>query len=341
MTTGSFTFAAKHRRDLTDVDVLDLYAPLIDSCGLGSIVRYRLVSFDIGTNADGTFDELRARLEKGAPGGFSIETDAGFHLGFVHLSGTEEWSAWHSGIKLDRPMLLDVVGLCEKLFRLADPPSSIRLSRDERDLRVFPRPPIAEQCHVVTTTEVEVAAAYDDARVFWAQWDHVYESGERRLCIRASKDVDIENYLGRTFEGNFELARHARPHLTKYGLADARLLKKLDSVYGAVWTLGPHSEEKAGMPALTFVGHDINADVFHYTGLIERDGKEERGRVQLREIYEVHDRCYTDAGDAAPGRVHVLFLDEWMARQERRPLRDVGARVFFYAKDGTKVEVTD
>jgi len=39
--------------------------------------------------------------------------------------------------------------------------------------------------------------------------------------------------------------------------------------------------------------------------------------------------------------VRIVFLEEWMAR-ERRPLLDVGARVFFMdRKTGDLVEITD
>ena len=151
----------------------------------------------------------------------------------------------------------------------------------------------------------------------------------------------MHDYLARTFEGNYALARVAKPGLTKYGLPDRRVRKRLETEYPDFWELGPFEEEKAGLPALTLVGRDPATDTIHYTGFIERDGKEEHGRVQIRELIDVKDQGFSEAGDRIPGRVHVVFLDEWMARQERRPLRDVGARVFFYAKDGTKVEVTD
>jgi hypothetical protein len=40
--------------------------------------------------------------------------------------------------------------------------------------------------------------------------------------------------------------------------------------------------------------------------------------------------------------VRIVFPEEWMARRERRPLLDVGARVFFMdRKTGSDIEIKD
>ena len=64
----------------------------------------------------------------------------------------------------------------------------------------------------------------------------------------------------------------------------------------------------------------------------------------IREIHEV--RALVKAKQDREGRpvdtVRIVFLEEWMARRERRPLLDVGARVFFMdPKTGRDVEITD
>jgi hypothetical protein len=69
-----------------------------------------------------------------------------------------------------------------------------------------------------------------------------------------------------------------------------------------------------------------------------------RDALVLREIHEV--RALVKAKQDRVGRpvdtVRVLFAEEWMARRERRPLLDVGARVFFMdPKTGSDVEIKD
>jgi len=342
MTMGNFAFTAQHRNTLTDVEIFDLYAGLCASRSLGEVTHFWLKEFTDNELVPGNADIVRARLKERPRGLFQFRVATGVELSLVLEAGSPRvWAVHERSMKLDAANLERVIGLCEALFRLPDPPSFIGLARDEHDLWVIPKPPIARLRHAVSTTEDEVRAAYDDPSVFWSAWSTVLEAGDRRLCIRAANESEVRNYLARTFNDNMALAHHARPGLTEYRLPDLRLQKRLQKEYSDWWELGPVADEKAGLPALTFLGHDPSADVFHYSGFIQRDGKEENGRVQLRELIEVKDRCYSDEGEDAPGRVHVVFLEEWMARQERRPLLDVGARVFYYAKDGTKVEVTE
>jgi hypothetical protein len=66
--------------------------------------------------------------------------------------------------------------------------------------------------------------------------------------------------------------------------------------------------------------------------------------VLVREIYYVRDLVRTKRDPA--GRpvevVRINFDEEWMARQERRPLLDAGARVYFRgSKAGELIEIKD
>ena len=65
-----------------------------------------------------------------------------------------------------------------------------------------------------------------------------------------------------------------------------------------------------------------------------------RHPVDLSVFIDVHD---VDPSRGRPvDTVRIVFLEEWMARRERRPLLDVGARVFFMdPRTGRDVEVTD
>ena len=62
----------------------------------------------------------------------------------------------------------------------------------------------------------------------------------------------------------------------------------------------------------------------------------------IREIHEV--RWIVGSKKDRAGNpvdcVRIVFLEEWMARHERRPLLDVGARIFFMnRKTGDLVEI--
>lgn len=342
MTTGRFRFNARHQGTLTDVEVFDLYARLCAECSLGDVTHFWLEEFTSNDMVPGRSDSIRARLNERPRGLFQFRVATGLEFSLVLEAGSPRlWSVRERTMKLDAANLERLIGLCEALFRLSDPPTFIGLDREERDVRFVPSPPLARHRHVMMTNDAEAGEMYDEPKLFWRVWDTVLEAGDRRLCVRGRRAAELHDFIVRAFEGNVLLAHHARPGMTEYGLPDARLRQKLEKEYGPWWVLGPREEEKAGMPALTLVGHDPNANTIHYTGLIEREGKEESGRVQVRELYELDRLRYDEDGEPVPGRVHVLFLDEWMARQERRPLLDVGARVFYYAKDGTKVEVTD
>ena len=76
---------------------------------------------------------------------------------------------------------------------------------------------------------------------------------------------------------------------------------------------------------------------------IAKGGPDPR-HVLIQEIHEV--RALVKAKKDREGRpvdtVRVVFAEEWMARRERRPLLDVGARVFFMdPKTGSDLEIKD
>jgi hypothetical protein len=36
-----------------------------------------------------------------------------------------------------------------------------------------------------------------------------------------------------------------------------------------------------------------------------------------------------------------VFIEEWMAQSEKRPLLDIGCKLFYYAPDGVLQEIVD
>jgi hypothetical protein len=56
----------------------------------------------------------------------------------------------------------------------------------------------------------------DTSYDFWKVWDRVQRVGDHRVCIRALANLDVESWLGRTFESTTHLARTAEPKRTIY-----------------------------------------------------------------------------------------------------------------------------
>lgn len=342
MSVGTFAFGASYPGSVAAVDLATAVAKAITTSELGTVVGYRVSDSPGDKMVSGSLDDLLTGLKRPTPSGkkgnFEIATSSGFDFVFSRSSEKPNWWVYYFDRKLDAPQLLLMGRFAEALFRSELPCTYVQLERTEKSLAFVPKPPIAGHRHIVVTDEDEVARSYDDPALFWRQWTPVHESGPRRLCMRALDSNETAKYLGRTFAGTMALARNAKPGLTEYGIP-----LKYDRNLREFWEPGPFSEEKAGLPALTFVGHDPKTDLYEYTGYIERNN-DEHGHVLAKELCDLNEIYYSKEdgkGGLVAGRVHVVFLEEWMARQERRPLRDVGARVFFLGRAGEPVEVSD
>jgi hypothetical protein len=214
---------------------------------------------------------------------------------------------------------------------------SAAVERQATSMTTFvPEPPIAAANHAVLVTDAQVAAAYDDPKTFWKMWK-VESIGTWKLCTRALDDIDEDRWLARTFESTMALVRAARPGLTKYGVA------RWKPEMAAWWEFGDYHDEKAGYPALAPLDYDEATRTYDMIGFITKTplekGGEEPRHVLVREIYFVRDlvRSKRDPAGRPVETVRITFDEEWMARQERRPLLDAGARVFYLG--GT--ELTD
>jgi hypothetical protein len=95
---------------------------------------------------------------------------------------------------------------------------------------------------------------------------------------------------------------------------------------------------EAGAAGLEPVGYSAAEQLLEYSCVVQ-NGE----HLQGWEIYAVKN--IVDRGQTSDGRraktVRVVFLDERAARQEKRPLLDVGCRVFATADDGSLKELTD
>lgn len=199
-------------------------------------------------------------------------------------------------------------------------------------LEFAPSPPIAKGNYAVLTTDAQVAAAYDDPAVFWASWDKIEDVKGHKLCTRALRALRDEYWLGETFEASMAMARAARPHLTEFPWI------QLTGVEGPWWDFGDVQDEKAGWPMLDLVGYEPRTETVELAAKPGHDG-----HVLLQEIDTI--RQLVSRGktrDKKPVKcVRVVFLDEATARVEKRPLLDVGAKVYYMGKQAELVELTE
>jgi hypothetical protein len=325
------------------------YARCMREAGRGEIVAYSLPGMD-GENIQGTERQLKEKLQALRPdqGHFfalvmSDEMEMIFSRG---TGGRKVWDIDATYRSEDRRPDVAWMGAMTSIAMQAVRIQGFHfavLRRDRAWTDFMPEPPLARTNHVVTTTEAQVAERYDDPGAFFSMWDRVEKVGDVRVCIRGLDCLTEHDWLAKTFESTMELARIAKPKLTYYNVPH------FHKPFAAWWEYGDLiSEEKAGYPALTLSGYDPRTKTLEFAGYItntplERGGRDPR-HVLIREIHEVRWIVGTkkDRAGNPVDCVRIVFPEEWMARRERRPLLDVGARVFFMdRRTGNDIEIDD
>lgn len=324
------------------------YGRSLQDAGFGTIVRYAVAGMG-GDSLRGSERDLERRLMELTaenPHYFMMETEDHTRFSFSRGEGGRKGWRIENYPSEEVPTEAWMNAMTKLIIASAGMPGFdfAVLARHETSWAGFPpMPPLARYNHVVTVTEAEVADAYEDPGSFWKCWDRVERVGEQRVCIRALDKLDVESWLGWTFESTMHLARIAKPNRTIY-----RTPGDVRPAFAPWWEYGDIiAEERAGYRALSLVGYDPSTRTVEYAGFctdtdIARGGPDPRN-VLIREIHEI--RALVKAKKDADGRpvdaVRVVFPEEWMARRERRPLRDVGARVYFMGAKGNDIEVTD
>jgi hypothetical protein len=334
---------AKHATSISPRALADVYVDVLGTLRLGPIVSIRLASSKWRA---GTREELSSELERVG------ETTHFVGMGFADGTqltchrdpAVEAAKQWSVSVSREGPPTESWLQTITKIARAAVTMSGFEVAflgrHSARGMAFVPSPPLARSFHLVTTTDSQVAERYDDPAVFWQVWTTIERLGETRLCIRHLDALEEEDWLARTFEQTMELARHAKPGLTYYD-KDPYWYPP----YAPWWEPGDYQDEKAGYPALTLVGYIAESKTVEFTGYITKQPMQEGGEaprhVLITEIHAV--RALVAAKQTEDGRpievVRVVFPERWMAEQERRPLLDVGAQVFYLDVTGTLVPV--
>lgn len=331
-----------HDRRLGPIELARLYTDGLRDVGRGDIVEYA-VAYTVKT-LPGGWANLESELRRLGPQThyFRMYVADGTHVLGTRSDPQGPWEISVSAAERAPEGWLDAVAAFTRMTLAMPAFVHAELQRVPGGGTTFmPSPPIAGVNHVVTTTEEEVAAAYEDPTVFWNAWTHVERHGDLRLCTRALHAIEEEDWLEDTHLSTMELARAARANRTRY-----QTPVWLDWTQ-PWWEFGDIQDERAGYPALTRTVYDPSLGLVEYAGFITkrplREGGEEPRHVLIAEIHVVRKMIRTKkTPDGQPVRaVRVVFPEEWMARQERRPLLDVGAQVYFHGSAGELVAVSD
>ncbi len=190
----------------------------------------------------------------------------------------------------------------------------------------IPTVPIAGgRTYLVSCTKRDVAEAYDAPDIFWSSgWSATEWIGERAMVERAMHTMGSVDYLADVQPRQWALARAAKAHRCEYALPVVQ--PEEQTIY------------RAGSPALALVGYaDAEREV--ELGCALRPPAHLQG-YEVYDLFGLLQACALEDGRPVSG-VRVVFAHEAMARSERRPLRDVGARVLFYDAAGDLHELTD
>jgi len=200
------------------------------------------------------------------------------------------------------------------------------LFRDGGGLSSIPDVPLVHtSSHVAVVTEQQVREAYDDSEVFWKTgWDSNETYGKQRLLIRGLDIFAGPDYLTRILPQQWALARAAKPGLTEYYAPQVEPEER--EVY------------RSGSATVDIVGHLAGENLIEFSCALE-PGQHINGW----EIFDIQDLL--ESGALPDGRqvdvVRVVFLECATARQEKRPLLDIGARVYCYDDAGELIELSD
>lgn len=311
----------------------------IETCGLPAIDRWDDATMDeLGKGQD--LEAALARLPETAAA-------AGDTRHYVHVYSGEtlrgvvkfecEWGDgslsllrlnW-TGVHRDLPGTIAFQQACAKLC--ADlmqhfPIYSAELWPDGGGASCLPEVPlVTKNSHIAVTNSVEGEQLYDDPGVFWnADWTRMAEIGGQVLLARALDQVAGASYLTQIIAPQWDMARAAKPGATSYPELFVRPEEK--EIFGS------------GEPRLTFVGYSQAERLAEYSCVLEKGM-----HIQGWEIFALRDMVAKKAmPEGHPvDTVRVVFMDDWAARAEKRPLLDIGCRVFHYDADGELRELTE
>lgn len=339
---------ATHQKVTSFEALAAAYAGAIAEVGGGEVVKYAASNLDIdpGGYMSGSLASLRDALHRVGQDHFArFVTSKELSWFIVNHDDDYEVTLEHPSESSTKPEFPEWVRVMREVGRRAvDFPafaSSAVTRRPSGFTGFVPSPPLSRTNHLVTASDAEVDAAYDDPSAFWRAWDNIETVGKVKVCTRAVDALEEHAWLGYTFESTMEMARRAKAGRTEYAMKPY-----WGDEFAAWWQFGDLNDEKAGMPAIAPLGYDEETRAFELTGFITKtplaEGGSEPRHVLLRELYDLRKlaKQKKDVKGRPIDAVNVIWPEKWMAESEKRPLLDCGLQVFYLDNAKKRIRVT-
>lgn len=272
---------------------------------------------EVAARIDGSQKSAAALLAKVSRVGLSEEAPGRWKL-WVLLSRNDEILGGSAGHQRA------LMALGRRLFA-GGKLLSASLERNGGGVACVPAPPVAGyDRQLVVTTDNDVNDGYERPEAFWRAGWTVEEQGGRKLLTRCEEAVDSVDLLRAVRDAQWAMVRAARPKRTEY--------------------TGPAVEPderpvyEEGSARLEPVGYVPSKQLVEYSCVLGAGQ-----HVQGWEIYNlrsiVKKKKLPDGGQPV-STVRVVFLKQADAEGEKRPLLDVGVKVFYTDASGEIVEIT-
>ncbi|MDJ0654904.1 MAG: hypothetical protein QNJ40_12155 [Xanthomonadales bacterium] len=202
---------------------------------------------------------------------------------------------------------------------------SAELYADGGGCNCLPEVPLVDgNSHLAVTNQREVEKYYaDPAAFFGAGWNVEKFDGQHLL----TRDLDVvagADYLSRIMPHQWAMARAAKARRTTY--RRPRVLPEEQDLY------------VAGNARLQGVGYRDTDQTVEFACALN-PGEHIHG-WEIFALLNVIEKGELSDGSAVK-TVQVVFDESWSAEQEKRPLLDIGCRVYFYGDTGELQEIVE
>jgi hypothetical protein len=192
--------------------------------------------------------------------------------------------------------------------------------------RCLPLVPVALlNAALVAIRPFRVDEVYDRPADFWAAFDRTTElGGGVRLATRGLEHHTNAAYLAHVMDGQWAMARAAKAGQTGYHKPAA------DPEELPVYTRGERRLNQVGI-----VDNGTTVEFACYL----KPGDHIQGHEIFDLWYLIKSGKFADGSPV--GTVRIVFGDRWMAEAEKRPLLDIGCRVYAMVASGDIEEIRD
>lgn len=316
---------AKHLKDC-----FRIVDDLVNTVGLSQPVGWRLPSSAKSKkgNLGKKLNDFTDREEKESSAFIDLENNSDF---FINQAGENDWMFYFNmnvrGLRgggiLDHAQKAKAV--CLHLLQLGILLSAT-LDQMGGGVDCVPKVPLLGRTgRLLLTSKEKVAEAYEHPEVFWnLPWDMKESFGSKILLTRCLDRMSNVELLESILDQQWALARAAKPGLTQY------------------FDPAPRDNEleiyKSGGPFLQQVGYMEKEKMLEFSCILG-----ENDHIAGWEIFNI--LLLLDDQELPDGRpletIRIVFFKKEMAEREKRPLLDVGAKVYYQHESGDIVEIKE